>query len=280
MHYIIGFIILIFIIMFVAALALWVLNFLLIAIKWIALVCVFIYLIYAFIKLVEGQKDKRIKDFIVYLSIALSSFLVFSLSDYFQPKLHNYLTSANKTEEVKKEKTTNAVAASKQKTEAFEKTEEEKQKEKEVAKAKAVEAKKKAEAEAKKKAEEQAKKKAEELAKKKAEEEAKKPISTDFSSFDNPYDNMTDLQKDEYWKKVKGKYVQWTGKVVEVTEDSVSVICESDTLLDDFGATIVKEQRDSLININVDDTITIYGQLSLKEGVIISWQLDNAQITN
>jgi hypothetical protein len=60
---------------------------------------------------------------------------------------------------------------------------------------------------------------------------------------------MTDLQKVEYWKTVNGKYVQWTGKIVEVTEKTVSVKSESDTFIDDFGATIIKEQRESLINM-------------------------------
>jgi hypothetical protein len=83
--------------------------------------------------------------------------LVFSLSDYYQPKLHTYLTTDSK--EVNNPKETNAVVASKEQSDTVAISEEE---------AKKVEESKKSEEE--KKAEEK-------------EEEAKKPISTDFFKF-------------------------------------------------------------------------------------------------
>jgi hypothetical protein len=279
MQYIIGFFLIIIIFLVILAVALWILNFLLIAIKWIALIGVLALIIFSFVKLVKTEKGKKLKAFSYYLGLAMVSFILFALSDHFQPKLHSYLTSDSNEVQKETEKASEEVVATVN-TQKKDSIEEEKNKAETEAVKKGEEAvKRKAELEAaKKKAELEAKKKAELEAKRRVEEEAKKPISTDFSSFDNPYDNMTDLQKDNYWDGVKGKYVQWSGQVVEVSEDTINVKCESETFTYDFGAEITEEQHDSLININIGDNITIYGQLSLKEGVIMSWYLNNAKI--
>jgi hypothetical protein len=117
-------------------------------------------------------------------------------------------------------------------------------------------------------------------AKAEAEEKAKakEPISKDFVSFDDPFQAKTDVQKDKYWEEVKGKYVEWSGKVVEVRKDSVTVIVKKSTVVSDFRATIIPDQRDQLISINKDDSIRIYGKLSTKAGIIVDWGLTDAKI--
>jgi len=109
-------------------------------------------------------------------------------------------------------------------------------------------------------------------------EEPKKIISTNFINFDIAWDNMTDLQQDTFWKQNKYNYVQWSGKIVEVTKDTISVVVRNDTLRSDFTAVIVKEQRTELINLNIGDTITIKGQLIMKKGVILPWAIGDAEI--
>ncbi|WP_303964744.1 hypothetical protein [Sporosarcina ureae] len=116
----------------------------------------------------------------------------------------------------------------------------------------------------------------EELAR--AEAEAKKPISTDFVSFDQPYEDMTDIQKKAFWKDVKGKRVQWTGTVTEVTKDSIQLKIKNTTFISDVVAFIAKEERDNLININLDETITINGELSSKKGIVLPWSLSDTII--
>ena len=111
-----------------------------------------------------------------------------------------------------------------------------------------------------------------------AEAKAKEPISTDFVKFDIPYDNMTSLQKDAYWKTVESKYVQWTGEVVEVSENSIQVRVKRSTLTSDFLARINEDQHALLPKINLGQKITIRGRLSSEEGVILPWGLDNGQI--
>lgn len=119
---------------------------------------------------------------------------------------------------------------------------------------------------------------AEELARAEAEAEAKKPISTDFVSFDQPYEDMTDIQKKAFWKDVKGKRVQWTGTVTEVTKDSIQLKIKNTTFVSDVIAFIAKEERDNLININLDETITINGELSSKKGIVLPWSLSDTII--
>ncbi|MEC0229305.1 zinc ribbon domain-containing protein [Paenibacillus alba] len=144
--------------------------------------------------------------------------------------------------------------------------------------AKNLAAKAQKEAEDKAKAEAEAEAEAEAKAKVEAQNKAKEPISKDFVSFDDPYQAMTDIQKDKYWEEVKGKYVEWSGKVVEVRKDSVTVIVKKSTFVSDFRATIILEQRDQLISINKNDVVKINGKLSSKSGIVLDWGLTDARI--
>lgn len=202
---------------------------------------------------------------------AVSLFVVFLvLGNFVETETDVAKESETKTESEKTEVKAEAETEAEKETKALE---EAKAKEEAVAKEKAeADAKAKQEAEAKAKADAAAKEKAE------AEAKAKEPISTDFSSFDDPYDDMTDLQKDDFWKGVKGKYVMWSGEIVEVTEKNIQLKMESTTFVSDLIANISKDEREKLINLNIGDTIKVKGTLSSKEGIFLPWSIDDAII--
>lgn len=124
------------------------------------------------------------------------------------------------------------------------------------------------------KAEEEAKRQAEQQAK----EEATKPISTDFTSFNTPYLQMTDLQRKDYFKTVKGKYVQWTGEVVNVDKGAVFVKCLDSTLTFDFTAFMSSAEKNNLANVAKGSTITIKGSLYDRGGELTAWSLHDCVI--
>lgn len=114
------------------------------------------------------------------------------------------------------------------------------------------------------------KKKAEEVeANARAQEEAKKVISTDFISFQESYKAMTELQKEKYFKTVKGRYVQWTGVVSEVDKDSITIKYLEYSKAMDFQAVVVSSEKGNLTKIDKGSTITIKGTLLDGEGSVI-----------
>lgn len=103
-------------------------------------------------------------------------------------------------------------------------------------------------------------------------------ISTDYKSFNDPYKEMTDIQKDDFFKNNKGKYVQWTGKIIEVKERYIDIKCDDATFTFDAQCYIVDSERDKLLSLNKGDSITIKGKLSAKAGVIAAWNLSDCTI--
>lgn len=132
------------------------------------------------------------------------------------------------------------------------------------------------EEEDKKTAEETQKK--EEADKQQAKEDAKKIISTDYISFEEPYSKMTEIQKDDYFKTVKGRYVQWTGTVVDVDKHTIGVRCLDNTLTDDFVAIVDNLDPEKLKNIQKGSKITIKGRISQQEGNALPWTLNTCTI--
>ena len=111
-----------------------------------------------------------------------------------------------------------------------------------------------------------------------AKAEAEKVISTDFASFEAPYKQMTDIQKEDYFKQVKGRYVQWTGTVEEVDKNTISVVCLDDTLTMDFVAIVDDWDKETLKNIQKGQPITIKGKISQQEGDFLPWTINTCTL--
>lgn len=88
---------------------------------------------------------------------------------------------------------------------------------------------------------------------------------------------MTDLQKDNYFKTVKGRYVQWTGTIENVDKNEICVKCLDTTLTYDFIAIVSSSEYD-LSNLQKGSHITIKGKISQQEGNIMPWALNNSSI--
>lgn len=96
---------------------------------------------------------------------------------------------------------------------------------------------------------------------KKIEEEDNKIISNDYKSFYETYISMTEVQKNDYFNSIHGKYVQWTGVVGEVTRDYICVKCLDYTFGFDYIAYFSPEDIETLKTINKGDEITIKGRI-------------------
>ena len=104
-------------------------------------------------------------------------------------------------------------------------------------------------------------------------------ISTDFATFEKEYDALTDLQKDELWKEIKGEYVQWTARVQDVEKNMIKLKIRDYHLGGyDFQAVIAKGQEDSLLNLQKDSTITVRGKLNTRKSTLFFWKITDAVI--
>ncbi len=104
-------------------------------------------------------------------------------------------------------------------------------------------------------------------------------ISTDFNNFKEQYTSLTDLQKDELWLIIKGKYVQWSGKVHNVDKNSIRIKLKDYHLGGfDFEVYVADEQKDLLLSIKKDSIITVQGKLHKRSTWLSSWTLTEAII--
>lgn len=101
-------------------------------------------------------------------------------------------------------------------------------------------------------------------------------ISSNFAKFVRDFNGMTQIQKDDYWTKVQGKYVQWTGSVhnVDVTGVDLKALYNSTSF--DFNASLT--DKDLLLSLNKGDQITVKGKLNTKDGFFLSWGLVDCTI--
>lgn len=112
------------------------------------------------------------------------------------------------------------------------------------------------------------------------------PLSNlSWSEIDEIYDiksNYTELQKREFWKKYKGKRVEWTGTVSNVDEFlgtlSLQIKIDQDTFTSDVLIRLNKSERDKAINLSENDIVKFRGTLddwgtimpiTLKDGEIV-----------
>lgn len=92
----------------------------------------------------------------------------------------------------------------------------------------------------------------------------------------------TDLQKDEIWKKYKGKKIQWTGEVSSISETfgslQLQVKMNKSTFTSDVIVTLKDSDRSKAVSLSEGDSVTFQAILSswgslmpitLNKGIII-----------
>lgn len=116
-------------------------------------------------------------------------------------------------------------------------------------------------------------------------QESVQPISSiNWHTIDSIYNlkhKATDIQKDEAWKQLKGKRVQWTGRVSEISDSfgslTLQIKMNPDTFTSDIILTLRKDQRDKAVKLSKGEPVTFTGTLdrwgslmpiSMKDGEI------------
>jgi hypothetical protein len=103
-------------------------------------------------------------------------------------------------------------------------------------------------------------------------------ISTDYRQFNAEYKAMTDIQKDDYWKTVQGKNVEWSGEIYDVADSSIAIFGGKFIATHDITAKITDANRERLKTLNKGDKITVRGKLTKRGGLITPWELSDAEI--
>ena len=129
---------------------------------------------------------------------------------------------------------------------------------------------------------------ANEVAKEAAEEERRveeAPISSlEWREIDEIYNlnsDYTDLQKDELWKKYKGKKVKWSGKVSFISDTfgslSLQVKMNANTFTSDLLIRLDDKERANAISLKEGDSVTFTGILN-DWGTMMPITLDRGEI--
>lgn len=94
---------------------------------------------------------------------------------------------------------------------------------------------------------------------------------------------LTDIQKNEEWKKYEGKIVKWKGRVVDINEGmfggyTVTFKHKPTTLTFDVMVDFDDSMKDKLITIQIGDYVTYTGKLKSKGGTFTTPTLDGIDI--
>ena len=111
------------------------------------------------------------------------------------------------------------------------------------------------------------------------------PISSlEWREIDEIYNlksNYTNLQKEELWKKYKGKKVKWSGEVSSISDTfgslSLQVKMNPDTFTSDLLITLDDKERANAISLKVDDSVTFTGILN-DWGTLLPISLERGKI--
>ena len=105
----------------------------------------------------------------------------------------------------------------------------------------------------------------------------------DFNTFENEWcdTTLTDLQRQEMFKKYKGKYITWTGEVSAISETwgdlTLQVKHCPDSLTTDIIITMKDNQKDKLLKLKEGDTVTYKAKLE-RFGTILGLSAEDGEI--
>jgi hypothetical protein len=104
----------------------------------------------------------------------------------------------------------------------------------------------------------------------------------DFDSIFGSTSSLTDIQKEEEWKKYEGKIVKWEGSVVDVDKMlgsyQVTFKHKPYTFTYDVLVTYDKSMKDKLMTIQKGDYVTYTGKLKSKGGALTTPVLEGIDI--
>lgn len=92
-------------------------------------------------------------------------------------------------------------------------------------------------------------------------------ISEDFKEFNDSYDNLTDLQRDNISKDLRFRNVLWTGYVVDVNKTNITFSSEENSKNKAFIVYMSSNQKEAMLSINKKDKVTISGYILKCKGL-------------
>lgn len=109
-----------------------------------------------------------------------------------------------------------------------------------------------------------------------------RPISwREIDSIYNLKGNNTDLQKDEEWKRFKGKRVRWSGKVSAISDGwtglTLQVKMNPDTFVSDLLIKLKKSEKSKAVRLHQGDQVRFTGILR-DWGSLMPITLDDGEI--
>ena len=110
-------------------------------------------------------------------------------------------------------------------------------------------------------------------------------VDISFEELDKTFgkeNRMTESQKDKLWKKYRGKYVRWTGLVVNrglgrVSGLRMGIRHKEGT---DIELSFDIEMKDKVLQTKAGDTVNYTGKLVKRRGVILPYKLEDGKIGN
>jgi hypothetical protein len=93
--------------------------------------------------------------------------------------------------------------------------------------------------------------------------------------------SYTDLQKDEEWKRFKGKRVTWTGRISSISQSfgslTMQVKMNPDTLTSDVIVTLRNSERSKAERLHQGDTVTFVATLN-RWGTLLPISMNDGEI--
>lgn len=97
------------------------------------------------------------------------------------------------------------------------------------------------------------------------------------------HSNSTDMQKEALWDNFKGKYVVWSGEVVEVSDGaisglSISIKMNKETLTQDLIVYLKSDQKENALSLTKGKKIKFAGKLKSYTGALLPGTIEDGVI--
>ncbi len=102
-------------------------------------------------------------------------------------------------------------------------------------------------------------------------------VSYDFNSYAEGYDDLTDVQKDEFIKSHEGDLVQWSGYISNVYDDHIALKINKDDYMGRILCYYDQSQKNVFKDLNKDNAVTVRGHFYDKS---INWRVINCELIN
>lgn len=105
----------------------------------------------------------------------------------------------------------------------------------------------------------------------------KEVVSYDFESFTSEYNDLTDVQKNDFVQSNQGNLVQWSGYISNVYDDHIALKINKDDYMGNILCYYEESQKNMFKDLNKDEAVTIKGYFYDKS---INWRVVNCELVS